>query len=397
MDPFEKLPTEIIWQILESCSDFTSLDGLQQISPRVKEAFNGSFKSITEKVLENCSLTSHGLHHYFKLLASILSTSFAPQALLEEIAGSRGNNIRPISLSNTHSLAAVHQTINSAAKIHRNACACLQLLINRLESAEPRRPMASDEIVDNWMARNGPPPKGGELVQFDVDPPSWIESYRAHRGLWKLELFQQIRNAATSRWLWSTHDLDCFAEQYLESCRLPGGIEEIETVSQWVVDLSSSEPTILSHQAPYLVAVPSSTDLTVQISWPLPNIQDREVDSTWGLSPGSADRISNVINYYHFIRGSEKTRSFRGLWKVDFKAFRRLGIPLWDSWRVYQVRLMPLSRNLKFPRGKLSPRGNWVGEESEKSEWPTCIRAYIWFSLTEPWRAERSYSSENKS
>ncbi|OQD78047.1 hypothetical protein PENANT_c094G03891 [Penicillium antarcticum] len=39
MHPFAKLSVEIIWQILESC-DVAGLDGLQQISPRVEQAFN---------------------------------------------------------------------------------------------------------------------------------------------------------------------------------------------------------------------------------------------------------------------------------------------------------------------------------------------------------------------
>ncbi|KAJ5649876.1 uncharacterized protein N7484_003599 [Penicillium longicatenatum] len=233
MDPFAKLPTEIIWQILESCCDFTSLDGLQQISPRAKEVYNSSFKRITEHVLRNCSLTSHGLHYYFTRLASILSTSFTPQALLEELAGSPGDVMRPIPLSTTHSLAAVHQTVNAAAKIHLTACACLQRFINRLESAEPRRPMAPVTTVVDWMHGRIPPPKGGELIQFDVDPPTWIEVYRTHRGLWKLELFHQIHNAATNYWLWSTHDLDYFVEQYLEWCQYPGGTEELQTISDF--------------------------------------------------------------------------------------------------------------------------------------------------------------------
>lgn len=307
LDPFAKFPTEIIWQILELCSDFTSLDGLQQISPRVKEAFSGSFKNITEQVLRNCSLTSYGLHYYFTLLASILSTSFTPQALLEELAGSPGEIMRPISLSTTHSLAAVQQTVRTAAKIHLTACACLQCFINRLESAEPRRPIASDATVGEWVVnRRLPPPKGGELIQFSVDPPSWIETYRAHRGLWKLKLFHQIHRAATYHWLWSTHDLDRFIEQYLELCLFPGGIEELQTISECVVDLCSFKPTILSHRAPYLVAVPSSTDLTVQTCWPLPNIQDTKVDSKWGRSPSSVRPKNGVLGSFNALRGGEK-------------------------------------------------------------------------------------------
>jgi hypothetical protein len=343
----------------------------------VKEAFNGWFKNITENVLRNCSLTSHGLHYYFTLLASILSTSFTPQALLEELASSPADVIRPISLSTTHSLAAVHQTVNTAAKIHLTACACLQRFISRLESAEPRRPMASDANVIDWVNRILPPPKGGELIQFDIDLPSWIETYRTHRGLWKLELFHQIYNAATNHWLWSTYDLDGFIEQYLEWCRNPGGIEELQTISECVVDLCSSKPTILSYRASYLVTIPPPTDLAVQTCWPLPNIQNTQVDSTWRRSPRFAKGRNAVLGSFNALRGGEKGRSYHALWKVDFKAFRRLGIPLWDMWRLYQMRLMAQSRSV------LSPRGNLVGGESEQTEWPPWIEAYVWFSLAE--------------
>lgn len=271
----------------------------------------------------------------------------------------------------------MHQTVNAAAKIHLTACACLQTLINRLESAEPRRPMGSDTQVGGWLHEKLPPPKGGELIQFDVDPPSWIEAYRAHRGLWKLELFHQIHNAAANHWLWSTHDLDCFIEPYLEWCRYPGCIEELQTISECVVDLCSSNPIILSPRASDLVAIPPPTDLTVQTCWPLLNIQETEVDCAWARRPGTAKVRNGVLSFFNMLRGGEKARSYNALWRVDFKAFRRLGIPLWDKWRLYQMRLMPQSRSV------LSPRGDLVGGGSEDPEWSLWITAYVWFSLAE--------------
>jgi hypothetical protein len=377
MDPFAKLPTEIICQILESCCDFTGLDGLQQISPRAKAAFNGSFKRITEHVLKNCPLTSHGLRCYFTLLSTILSTSFTPQALLEEIASLPRALIQPISLSTAHSLVAVQQTVHIAAKIHLTACACLQHFINRLESAEPRRPIAPIANVVDWINGKIPPPKNSEIIHFDVDPPSWIESYRTHRGLWKFELFYQIHKAATNRWLWSTHDLDCFSEQYLERCQYPGGIEELQTISECVVDLCSFKPTILSHQNSCLVAIPSPSDLMIQACWPLPNIPDTQVEARWGQSSETAHYTNDVHSYFRARRGGEKTRHHHPLWKVDFKAFRRLGIPLWDRWRLYQMRLM------HQPRSLLSPRGNLVGGVSEQNKWYRYTEVYIWVSLAE--------------
>ena len=378
MDPFAKLPTEIICHILDSCCDFTSLEGLQQISPRMKEAFSGWFKNVTETVLRNCSLTSPGLHRYFTLLASILSRSFTPQALLEELASwDHRPRRRIICLSTTHSLAAVQQTVNIAAKIHVTACACLQHFMSRLESAEPRRPMASGVNVVDWVNGGLPPPKGGELIQFDVDPPSWIETYRTHRALWKLELFHQIHNAATNRWLWSTCDLNNFTKQYLKWCQCREGIEELPTISECVVDLCSSKPTILSHLTSYLVAIPSPTDLTIQACWPLPNIQNTRVDEKWRRSPKFRNCRNPMLRYFNVLRVTEEGRSHHALWTANFKAFRRLGIPLWDRWRLYQMKLVGQSRSV------LSPRGNLVGGGSERTEWSHGIVAYVWFSLAE--------------
>lgn len=99
MDPFAKLPAEIILLILESCCDFTSLDGLQQISPWVEQVFDTSYKTVTEHVLKNCSFTLEGLHHEFTLLATIASTTFTPTAMLEQLDSFSGKIVRPVSIS----------------------------------------------------------------------------------------------------------------------------------------------------------------------------------------------------------------------------------------------------------------------------------------------------------
>jgi hypothetical protein len=372
MDPFTKLPVEIIWQILESC-DFAGLDGLQQISPRVEQAFNSSFKKITESVLRNCSHASQGLHGYFTLLASIQSTPFTPEILLAELTSLSENakqvlswnTGRDISLS-THSLAAVRHTLGTAAKIHFLACACFQCLLTRLESAKPRLPGGSNAELEKWIHKKGPPPQGGEVFQFEIDPSSWIESYRMHRSLWRLELFHQIHDAAINRWLWSTYEIDYFIKEYLEWLHYP---QELETVSECIVDLCSSKPPILNPQAPFLIAVPPP-NLTLP-TWPLPMVEDTPVN--WGRSPNSALFTNGVRSYFNMLRSGEKGRGWHTLWQLDFQVFRRLGLPLWDKWRLYQMGLIQQSRQV------LSPQGTLVGGQAEtRSNW---INAYIWFSF----------------
>ncbi|CAG8195634.1 unnamed protein product [Penicillium salamii] len=350
MDPFAKFPIEIIWEILESCCDFTCLEGLQQVSPRVEQAFNGSYKTITESVLRKCSHASQGLHGYFTLLVSIRSMPFTPAALLEELNGLSEGDVRPVSLSATHFLAAVRQTVTTAAKIHLTACACLQCLLNRLEAAKPRLPMASSSDVAKWAYERHPPPKGGEVIKFDVDPPSWIESYRTHRCLWILELLDEIHNAATKRWMWSVPDLNDFIEKYLEWCESWGGLKELQTISECVINLSSSQLTILSPRPSFIVAIPPPNDLMLQACWPLPILEeDATFNSKWQRAPDFARTGTNVGAYFNMLRGGQKGRGRHPLWKLDFKAFRRLGIPLWDKWRLYQMGIMPQPRGVFFP------------------------------------------------
>ncbi|KAJ5440833.1 hypothetical protein N7491_003239 [Penicillium cf. griseofulvum] len=302
MDPFAKLPAEIILLILESCCDFTSLDGLQQISPRAELAFNASYRTVTEHVLKKCPLTSEGLHNEFTLLASIESTTFTPTALLEQLDSLSG-------------------AVSAAAKVHITACACLQHLFTRLQSTKPQRPIAPAIDLIEWVHGKG-------------DPPSWIESYRTHRGLWHLELFRHIYNAASTRWSWSTHDLDFFAEQYVEWCRLEWGLQGIQTISECVVDLCVNEPTIMSRRFSFLIAIPSPTDLGLRACWSLPVVPtDTRVDSTWGRRRATANGRSTVLHYYNALCGGDKG-PHKPLWKLDFQAFRRLGIPLWDGWRL---------------------------------------------------------------
>jgi hypothetical protein len=108
---------------------------------------------------------------------------FTLETFLEELTSLSKNVERPFSLSIIHSLVAVRHTVGIAAKIHLTACACLQCLLNHLESAKPRLPLGYILDVGEWIHRRLPPPKGGEIIQFDVDPPSWIGSYQTHRSL----------------------------------------------------------------------------------------------------------------------------------------------------------------------------------------------------------------------
>lgn len=199
-----------------------------------------------------------------------------------------------------------------------------------------------------------------------------------HHGLWNLELFGHIYNAASTRWSWSTHDLNCFVEQYVEWCRFRWGLEGIQTISECVVDLCPTEPTILNRRFSFLIAIPSPSDLALQTCWSLPVVPvDTQVNAAWGRLRCFPKRRNTVLNYYNAVlRGGAKGPP-NPLWELDFRAFRRVGIPLWDRWRLYQMRLMKISRSV------LSPEGNLVGGEADCIEWSRWGVIYTWCSLAE--------------
>lgn len=193
MDPFAKLPAEIILLILKSCCKFTSLDGLQQISPWVEQVFNTSYKTVTERLLTNCSFTLEGLHNEFTLLATIASTTFTPTAMLEQLDSFREDRAACFHFH--------HQLISCSTPgcdySGKSPSYCLRLPPAFFDSSlvsKPRCPIASPNDGFEWLRRRLEE-LNSEIYQFRIDSPPWIESYRMHHGLWNLELFGHIYNA----------------------------------------------------------------------------------------------------------------------------------------------------------------------------------------------------------
>jgi hypothetical protein len=107
--------------------------------------------------------------------------------------------------------------------------------------------------------------------------------------------------------------MDHFIEQYLEICQHLRGWEELQTVSECVVDLCSSKPPFLSHQTSSLIAIPPPTNLALQIYWPLPMVEDTPVNLEWSRSPSSILFTNVILAYFNMLRGGGKGRSYHAL------------------------------------------------------------------------------------
>ncbi|CAG7920660.1 unnamed protein product [Penicillium olsonii] len=385
MDPFARLPNEVICEILASCSDFTSLVGFQQISPAAATAFKGSFKEITESVLKNCPLTSWRLHCFFTCICSMWSNTFARDQFLDILRGILPRRIPPISLS-TYTFEAVSHAVNVASKIHLLACACLQHFLNRLNRLQIRRPLASNEDLDNWINLDHPLPGAGDVIEFPVDLPSWIENYRAHEALWILVLQHEMQIAAKTRWMWQAEDrLEDMIRVFPSLIPRAKKGEELYTILKCVWNMRRSKPPIPNPDDPLDIAVPSSSELILQACWPLPNIPDIPEDPRYDdLCRGRAALVSlriseHALGYLRSRRGhvALKLKIVHPLWKVDSEAFRRLGIPIYDGWRLYQMRLFMPS----LPT--ISPHGKMIGTDEDREVWSPQVSTYIWYNLAE--------------
>lgn len=155
IDPFQKLPEEIIIQILESCWDFTSLDGLLQISLKANEVFDTYYPRITEAVVASCSMTSGFNDHKFRLVVAIQAAAIGPRTLRKCLEDKHWEPMPPVMESIFWSLECstpIRQAINSAAKVHRLACICYDSFIENVKKAKPARPNVSENEIMTGFA-----------------------------------------------------------------------------------------------------------------------------------------------------------------------------------------------------------------------------------------------------
>ncbi|KAB8208664.1 hypothetical protein BDV34DRAFT_222342 [Aspergillus parasiticus] len=96
IDPFQKLPAEIIVHILESCWDFISFDGLLQISSKADEVFDTYYPKIAEAVLTSCSMTSGFNGHKFRLVAAIQAAAIGPDTLRKYLEDKHWDPMPPV-------------------------------------------------------------------------------------------------------------------------------------------------------------------------------------------------------------------------------------------------------------------------------------------------------------
>lgn len=222
MTTFEDLPVEVILYILHLTADFVGIESLLEISPRVRAVFKSNAVQITEDLLASFPATLYKLDRLFRIVALIHTPSFrCPTFDSYLVYTTTFTNLHDYynARSDRSGLEnSLYGTIRIGAKIQRLACACLSKMIDNLRLA------GNKCWVNNASTRTTRlvlPRQENALL-----PPCWMEEFRVYRALWCLQLYSDLRYAATpietlkleipveegekqgwGRWSWSATDI----------------------------------------------------------------------------------------------------------------------------------------------------------------------------------------------
>lgn len=324
--------------------------------------------------MKNDPILGQGLHYAFRNLVLLGSKTFTPSTLPELLEGAYTTSIVPLSLPTIHSLRAVREAISITTRIHFAALACVQLLLDRLSVAEPRRVVGPPSKAYEWVRGRLPEPQN-EPIRFRYHPPSWAEMYRANRILWTLATFSCVHHAGNIRWSWSSEEINSFTKQYVQECWLKWRLEELKTIAECLAVIYPRDTVILDQCFPFLVTIPSPEKSTApaQLSVPPPpdgNGQDKD----WEMIRAMAGRKNHIIGKYRVMCGL--FRDVRHpLLHVDFQAFRRIGTPIWDNWRLHTIGLISKPRESACPDSSV-----FEDMPIELDSAPDCV-LYTWWSL----------------
>ncbi|KAA8646798.1 hypothetical protein EYZ11_009955 [Aspergillus tanneri] len=397
MDPFTKLPPELLAKILVYTADFSAVESIISASSRVNTVFRAqptivrdliSFDPITS--LPEIQIMCHNIS-----LIRTLSAQFPSLADYQQ----RCENNPPIKY--TEELASF--ILHLVARTQRLACACLTLIQQNFVSA-------LNEIDAGDISASN-------RVQIACEPFSFTEEYRVYSSLWHLQHYSSLREAATERWHWdeiSISGLDKYNKWNRTDVQRA---EKMWTTAALLSDLGLS-PIYghypFQHQQIYLAQDPegeessraawtflNATPLPFFQSFDLPPGQDMtrsspiwtppspppetEATKAWSLGAESRQRLPTHLGIFKIASSMASIQRLPSSYSfVDFKQWRRLGVVVWDAWRMYRIGLfegLPRSPGEVIP----TPEGGYLTvlprDPDERAQIPSVNYKSRWLAL----------------
>ncbi|PYI05392.1 hypothetical protein BO78DRAFT_398139 [Aspergillus sclerotiicarbonarius CBS 121057] len=358
MDPFQRLPAEIIQQIIYYIPDFVGLESLLLVSERVQAIFqyDPCLVGLEDLLASTYISTMPDIPRKFHQVARIHSQSIG--------YGTDGDDIDSTSENYHMSSATLLQMIQIAAQIQRLACACLFTMRRNFCNA-----------VETHLALS--------INNKDfAAPPSWIEEYRTYWALWHLRHYSDLQKPALDHLSFDdcttmVQNPDTYAawNGLTSNESLIPRVEEIWAVAAVLADLGlhvsygslrhhqQDEPPEALWDVPQGTPMPliSSFKLPLQALgypvWCPPPVPDATViNDVWDRIV-QASSIPSLVSMFFRTQVYDILIARRRTAKCmqDMRPYRRLGTFIWDAWRVYSAGLM-LFRVGKIP----TPYGGFI-------------------------------------
>ncbi|KAL4759660.1 uncharacterized protein BDW70DRAFT_169282 [Aspergillus foveolatus] len=322
MDPFTRLPHELIAQILVYTADFSAVENILTASCHVNAAFQAEHTVIRNLILSDSITSLPEIQRQCYNISLIQAHSIQFPTLVDY--QQRCEKMPPIEYTQELLIPILHL----AARTQRLACTCLSLIQHNFGSF-----------------LSGVPADCGE-------PFSFTEEYRLYSSLWHLQHYSCLREAATRRWNWdeiSMIGLDAYndwndtdfdrAEKMWTTAALLSdlGLQgEESSRAAWTFPDETLLP-FFDFKSFYLS---TGTTRPSEI-WTSPSPPpDSEVTEAWSLSAESRPWLPKHLRIFQHQSGAASrggkpaSNPF-----VVFRQWRRLGVTIWDGWRMYRVGL----------------------------------------------------------
>ncbi|KAJ5169805.1 uncharacterized protein N7500_002588 [Penicillium coprophilum] len=348
MDPFERLPVELIYHILLFTSDFVGVESLLVASPRVRAVFLDRPGLIFQEMMESNSISSAAPIRKIIQKVRLLHSPSSNFHNFEEYIQCTERTGDQLGIHSND--AEVLQMMQVCAQIQRLACTCLWTMQENFISAVGASPAG--------------PLSGSMRAQKAAKPFSWVEESNMYWGLWHLRHYSDLHHYA-SRLNWPEESMKRAREYHTWNDIERMTTEVISTVAAVLSDLGLSPVYSYPHLGEHKESIqavwwyPSQTPpplfhslefargMNVPI-WPSPPTPpDDLVTESWNLDVRGCGRRTIHMEMY---KNWAYQRPNPGYTRLSIQPYRRLGIFVWDLWRMYSTGLVVWNyRGLRTP------------------------------------------------
>ncbi|KAL2809890.1 hypothetical protein BJX63DRAFT_338796 [Aspergillus granulosus] len=385
MDPFERLPSELVQQIIACTGDFTGVESILLASPQVNAVFQAQPARILKDLILSNSITCMPEIERLCYNIGLLNN---PSLYCKDLDDYHQTCEGTPALGYTKSL----YVIQIGAQIQRLACTCLSFMQQNLISTMNNIPAGS--LFD------GPPLN----IQIASNTFSWTEEYRVYWALWHLQHYSHLRKAATNRWGWEDLSIQCLDAYNTWNDIEYHAAEKLWTVAAVLSDMGLGVNWLADHpeaEEPSQTVWPGSKETAIPffplldlppastpihhgslILWTPPALPpETEATHVWSLTPQRRSRRQVHVDMFH-RKGTRLTRncSPASYTLTKIKPWRRFGWAIWDSWRMYAA---GLSGRIRYRRPIPTPDGSMLKGEPQnlKDREPAVDYVARWFAM----------------